>query len=231
MVEIVDLADSAWAEARWLILAPHPDDETLGAGALISNAAAAGQLAAVVFLTDGSGSHPHADEASRQRLIATRRAEARLALERLCGDRVPQIVFLDWPDANPHPDGSVAALATAARLADLCLDQAVTAIAVTALHEPHCDHAAAARLARAVVAWTGPGVPVFEYLVWADQAPAGARRAVRTRPMSTGVRMQALDAHKSQLTDVLGPGFRLDPARRDMPAQDILYLWEGADAA
>lgn len=231
MVEVTDLADSVWAEARWLVLAPHPDDETLGAGALIASASAPDQLAAVVFLTDGAGSHPHADEASRRRLVQTRRAEARLALEHLCGGKAPEIVFLDWPDAHPHPEGSAAAVATAARLADLCLERGVTALAVTALHEPHCDHAAAARLARAVVGWTGPRLDLFEYQVWADQPPAGARRAIRTESVPTAVRMEALQAHQSQLTDLLGPGFRLDPAQHDMPERDILYLWERSDAA
>lgn len=231
MVEVTDLANSAWAEARWLVLAPHPDDETLGAGALIANASAADRLAAVVFLTDGAGSHPHRDEGSRQRLIKRRQDEAQVALEHLCGDRTPEIVFLDWPDAQPHAEGSVAALETAARLAELCITHAVTALAVTALHEPHCDHAAASSLARAAVAKTEQNIDVFEYLVWAKQCPAGARRALRTEPVSTVLRTQALEAHQSQLTDLLGPGFRLDPARRDMPERDILYLWEGSDAA
>lgn len=231
MVEVMDLSDSAWAEARWLVLAPHPDDETLGAGALIGSVSAVDRLAAVVFLTDGAGSHPHADEASRQRLITTRQAEAQVALARLCGNRTPETVFLNWPDAQPHEEGSVAALETAAQLADLCISHAVTALAVTALNEPHCDHAAAFRLARSVVAMTAGNVDVFEYLVWAVEPPAGARRALRTEPVSTAIRSQALEAHESQLTDLLGPGFRLDPARLDMPERDILYLWEGSDAA
>lgn len=230
MVDVIDLSNSDWAEARWLVLAPHPDDETLGAGALIADASAADRLAAVAFLTDGAGSHPHQNEASRQQLVQTRRAEARLALEHLCGGKAPEIIFLDWPDAQPHPQGSVAALATAMHLADLCVEHGVTALAVTSLHEPHCDHAAAALLARSVVGWTGPQLDVFEYQVWSDQPPAGARRAVRTKEVSSVVRMQALQAHQSQLTDVLGPGFRLDPARHDMPERDILYLWEGSDA-
>lgn len=42
---------------RWLILSPHPDDETLGAGAVVSEAAKAGRLAGVAYLTDGGASH------------------------------------------------------------------------------------------------------------------------------------------------------------------------------
>ncbi len=231
MVAVVPIAESEWAEARWMVLAPHPDDETLGAGALIATTAAAGRLAGVVFLTDGAGSHPHSEAVSRERLVLIRREEARSALAVLCGGEAPEIVFLDWPDARPHADGSLAALASAATLADLCLDRGVNALAVTALHEPHCDHAAAARLARAAVGWTGPSVQLFEYQVWADEPPHDAKRAIETGPVEPELRTRALDAHRSQLTDLLGPGFRLDPARRQMPDRDTLYLWEGSDAS
>ncbi|WP_312082777.1 PIG-L family deacetylase, partial [Brevundimonas sp.] len=51
------LERSPWRSARWLVIAPHADDETLGAGALIRQAAETGRLAGVVVLTDGAGSH------------------------------------------------------------------------------------------------------------------------------------------------------------------------------
>ena len=43
------LERSPWRSARWLVIAPHADDETLGAGALIHQAAEAGRLAGVVI--------------------------------------------------------------------------------------------------------------------------------------------------------------------------------------
>ena len=45
--------------APMLILAPHPDDETLGCGGLIAAASAAGHPPFVLVLTDGTGSHPN----------------------------------------------------------------------------------------------------------------------------------------------------------------------------
>ncbi|MFC3998280.1 PIG-L deacetylase family protein [Nocardiopsis sediminis] len=42
-----------WARQRILVLAPHPDDETLGCGGLISKAKAAGAEVYVQFLTVG----------------------------------------------------------------------------------------------------------------------------------------------------------------------------------
>lgn len=47
------LAASRFARARWLVLAPHADDETLGAGALVWQTATSSRFAGVVYLTDG----------------------------------------------------------------------------------------------------------------------------------------------------------------------------------
>src|SRR5215471_1540498 len=40
---------------RLLVVAPHPDDETLGAGGLIQRVHATGGSVKVVYLTDGDG--------------------------------------------------------------------------------------------------------------------------------------------------------------------------------
>lgn len=224
MVAATPLTESPWAEARWMVIVPHADDETLGAGALIATTAAQGRLASVVYLTDGGGSHTHKDAASRERLVRVRRQEAEQALAILCDGRIPPTVFLDWPDAHPPETDSERARTAASLLARLCRTHSATAIAVTALHEPHCDHAAAAHLARSVSRLAQPPMPVFEYLVWADGPPADARDTLVTPPIPQAVRQRALDAHVSQLTDAMGPGFRLDPARRQMPETDTLYL-------
>lgn len=230
MVAATRLDGSPWAEARWMVIVPHPDDETLGAGALIATTAAQGRLACVAYLTDGGGSHSHEDDASRARLVAVRRREAEEALTILCAGQTPPTLFLDWPDAHPHEPDSEAAMSAASVLSGLVREHSVTAIAVTAHHEPHCDHAAAARLAGAVSQQETPPVPVFEYLVWAVGPPPGSQRSIVTGPVPQSVRQEALDAHVSQLTDAMGPGFRLDPSRRQMPETDLLFLMGASDA-
>jgi LmbE family N-acetylglucosaminyl deacetylase len=225
------LAGGPWAKARWLVLAPHPDDETLGAGALISEAASHGALAGVVYLTDGSGSHRHVDVLSRQRLIATRRREASLALRRLAGPRCSAPLFLDWPDAAPSEPNSPVFSDACRRLAAICRARRVDAMAVTAIHEPHCDHAAACRLAYAVSDCVRRPLVVFEYVVWADRAPGPAYRAIRTAPMLVGRRRAALSAHRSQLSPLLGDGFRLSARQLRMAPFDLLYTQGSNHAA
>lgn len=217
------LAEKPWNTLRWLVLAPHADDETLGAGALIAQTSATGLFAGLVYLTDGSGSHetPHGRAG---RLVATRRREAATALFRLTGNRKPSPVHLAWKDAAPHSaDGPVFAR-TVAKLAALCRRRRVDAIAVTALHEPHCDHAAAALVAYALTSAARRRLVVAEYCVWSEIPPECRFKAVRTRPMPTGRRRHALQAHRSQLTASHGPGFRLPKSRQRMPACDVLFI-------
>ena len=212
------LAKSPWARARWLVLAPHQDDETLGAGALIAETAATGRLAAVAYLTDGSGSHP----ATCRGLPGIRRREARLAIRRLGAGDVP-VLDIGWQDARPMATGSAGFARSCGKLAAVLRRHRVDAIAVTAGIEPHCDHAAAHDVAVAVAASAHRPIAVFGYHVWSEAPPACSTDIVATRAMRPGLRRAALQAHRSQLSALFGPGFRLTPERMRMPAFDRLY--------
>ncbi|RXF67961.1 PIG-L family deacetylase [Hansschlegelia zhihuaiae] len=203
--------------ARWLVLAPHADDETIGAGALIAEAAAAGRLAGVVFVTDGRGSH---GAQGPRDLAETRRQEARAALRRL-GPQTPTPAFLDWPDARPPLREDEGWRRSARRLGSLCRRLQVDAIAATSPLDPHCDHQAVAALARDVARSAMRPVEVFDYVVWAEQHPSGP--AFRTGVTPQGPRRLALAAHRSQMTPLYGDGFRVPDRLRRMPAADLLY--------
>lgn len=218
MVIAQPLRTSRYARARWLVLAPHADDETLGAGALVAEAAGAGRLAGIVYLTDGAASHGDGG----LWLARVRRREARLAMRRL-GVAAPP-VFLDWSDAHPHPRESAAWRSTVLTLAALIRSRRVDAIAVTGAEEPHCDHAAFHALAGDAVRAARLSVALFDYRVWSDPALPHARRTLRTRAMPPGKRRHALMAHRSQTSSAFGPGFRLARAAWRMPATDILHL-------
>lgn len=214
------LLASPWRRARWLVLAPHADDETLGTGALIAEAAADDRLAGVVFLTDGCGSHPADVPGGPARLARRRRTEARNALRHLTACRPVAPVFMDWPDAHPFPAGDPRFRASRDRLASMLRQRRVDAVAVTAAHEPHCDHAAFRHLAAAAIAIARRPIDLFEYVVWAD-APSGP--ALRTRSMPVGQRRRALQCHRSQLSALLGDGFRLPREGTRMAGYDRLY--------
>ncbi len=89
-----------------LVFAAHPDDETLGAGGLISAAARAGARVTIVIFTNGDGYIEGVDRGFRT-LLSTpakfieygkaRQLEALAAAGRL-GVAAPRVVFLGYPD-------------------------------------------------------------------------------------------------------------------------------------
>lgn len=224
------LATSHMASARWLVIAPHADDETLGCGALIAHAASRGALAGVIILTDGVGSHRHDGPASRARLVAARRHEAARAVRLLTGRGHVHPMFLEWPDAQPYGTEELRFEHSRRRLAAFCRNRRVDAIAVTAMHEPHCDHEAAYRLASAVASSAMRPITVFAYVVWALEPPSRGYRVWRTPPMPIGLRNVALAAHRSQITPLFGDGFRLSASKQRMPPADLLYERVASDA-
>jgi LmbE family N-acetylglucosaminyl deacetylase len=64
-----------------LVLAPHPDDETLGCGGAIALHLRAGDAVTVAIVTDGGGSR--AGGLGRERIVELRREESREAVGRL----------------------------------------------------------------------------------------------------------------------------------------------------
>ena len=80
-----------------LILAPHPDDESLGCGGLIAACVAAGRPPLVAVLTDGAGSHPNSRTYPPDRLRAVRAQEVRTA--------VGMLGLPPGPDGVPEPAG------------------------------------------------------------------------------------------------------------------------------
>ena len=129
-----------------IVMAPHPDDELLGAGGLMARAVAGARPIAVIVITDGSASDPLiAPDIQRIR----RRAETTAGLAKLLG-MAPPLLFLDYPDgsflARDVPIGPGSTLATfLAYLPD-------GRLLVTDPADGHLDHKAAFGLASRMVA-------------------------------------------------------------------------------
>jgi LmbE family N-acetylglucosaminyl deacetylase len=97
---------------RLLVVAPHPDDETLGAGGLVQRVLALGGTVAVVWITAGDGyveaveqetgePRPRAAEfvAYGKRRIGEARAAVRVLAHGSSGDRL-RLVELGFPDSG-----------------------------------------------------------------------------------------------------------------------------------
>lgn len=157
--------------ARPLVLAPHPDDESIGCGGTLRRLADAGAAVTVAVVTDGSqGSRvvrAMPDGPARERaaagLAAVRRAEAQAAA-RVLG--VSAVHFLDAPDGrfDPHagPLGQ--------RLEQLLHEQRPDLVLLPFAADRHRDHWNTNRLLMAVSERPSLNglrdVPVWAYEVW-----------------------------------------------------------------
>jgi LmbE family N-acetylglucosaminyl deacetylase len=141
------------------VLAPHPDDESLGCGGLLALLAAAGRPARILVLSDGAGSHPGSRLFPAARLRALRRQEALDAAAAL-GIAPADVGFLDAPDGDVPASG--ARLAAAAQAV---LDFAGQSMLVATLGlDPHKDHAACWAIARHAA--VQGGLRLLGYPVW-----------------------------------------------------------------
>jgi LmbE family N-acetylglucosaminyl deacetylase len=201
-----------------LVLAPHPDDETLGCGGLIARAAQRGYRPRVAFLTDGDRSHVGSPTWPIDRLAETRRAEAKAALA-ILGVPEEDIVFLGWPDGDPCPPGGIDYEATMARLQTWTAPFRPWSVWAPWRREKHCDHAAAAAFAADFVRRQDRVVSLMEYIVWGwgDPDLAHDHGAAYIWGLACGdliaLRKEALAQHRTQaglITDAV-EGFEIPP--------------------
>ena len=151
---------------RTMILAPHPDDESLGCGGMIAELCRLGRPPLVVIVTDGTASHPDSPSVLAPVLRRLREHEAAEALRHL-GLRDPaSLIFLRLRDAGaPHAGLEFeAAVARIVQHAAGC-----ETICATWGYDPHCDHEAADLMAREVAARTG--LRHLAYPVWGWTLP------------------------------------------------------------
>lgn len=186
---------------RLVVIAPHPDDETLGCGSLIARAARTGVRVGLIALTDGDASHPGSRRWPPAVLGRLRRGEQRRAMARLGSGRAP-IVRLGWGD------GRVAAAGDLRRLCSRLVALRAGVVLVTSDADHHPDHQAAARLARAAAHRLG--LPLLLYAVW-SRVGTPRREPDRYR----AAKRWAVAAHRSQVGGFIADdpaGFRLSPA-------------------
>ena len=191
------------AARRLVIIAPHPDDETLGCGLLIADAVRKGVNVAVVVLTDGQAEHPDSRRWPAAALGALRRSELRRAMARL-GARRSAMRSMGWRDGQLDQTGS--ALRLRAVLHTLRADVVVAA----SPDDHHPDHRAGWRLA--VAATRKTGMVLMPYAVWSrlETAPQG-----RVRDAGSAAKNWAMRAYRSQISGYIADdpdGFRFAAA-------------------
>jgi LmbE family N-acetylglucosaminyl deacetylase len=181
-----------------IVVAPHPDDETLGAGATIAQLVAAGIDVQVVSVSDGGAAQPGATPLDQMRMEATRHHELR---------RATTVLGVGPPTSLGLPDGRLADYED--RIADSLaeiLDAAAVRpwCAATWRGDGHPDHEAVGRAAATACARVD--AVLLEYPIWMwhwatphDPAvPWGRAHSVPTSSWAAARKRRAAQCFRSQ---------------------------------
>ncbi|UZK70478.1 PIG-L family deacetylase [Sphingomonas sp. S1-29] len=147
-----------------LVVAPHADDETIGAYGLIRALTGRGARVTVAVVTDGAGSHPNSIRWRRPRLVAARRRETLEAMHRI-GVPAGRVVFVGLPD-GALPALAVPLRRTLARL--VRRHRELDLLIGPARDDDHPDHRAIAQ------GLPQTGARRLEYLVWPNRQSGSA---------------------------------------------------------
>jgi LmbE family N-acetylglucosaminyl deacetylase len=199
--------------APLVVIAPHPDDETLGLGGLIASHRARNLSVRVIAVTDGENAYPNSH--ANGDLGALRQAEQAAALDRL-GVPVNEIVRLRLPDSGVASEERRLTV----QLMDLIPRKAI--ICAPWKGDFHPDHEACGRAAETVARVSGAILVSYFFWTWhrGELAALNRLRLVRF-PLSNScysAKSEALLRHQSQLEREDGepilPENLLAPARR-----------------
>jgi LmbE family N-acetylglucosaminyl deacetylase len=142
--------------SRVLVIAPHPDDETIGCGGTLYKHALARDEVVIAFMTDGSKGDPFCIERG-DALVLRRKREAR-GVQAAMG--TSELVFLD------HPDTHLSAQSSAPDEVASLLDRLQPDILyVPSFLDTHVDHRATFDIAALAVEQYGKELTVYIYEV------------------------------------------------------------------
>lgn len=204
--------ESVWASAlgaplpaldldvdRLIVVAAHPDDESLGAAGLLATAAARGIAIDLIVATDGEGSHPDSATHSPATLGLLRRREL-IEAARIVGVTADPL-FLGLPDGgtDEYRDAITAALR---HTLDRAGAERVLVLS-TWRGDGHRDHRVVGEIVEDVCAARGVRSRAFPIWLWhwgaPDDVPWPRAEALELDSAAREAKTRALDAHASQL--------------------------------
>ncbi|WP_322409787.1 PIG-L family deacetylase [Microbacterium invictum] len=183
-----------------VVVAAHPDDETLGVAGLMHTVAARGGRVIVVVATDGENSHPASPTHTPDDLRSVRRGEVRDALDKV--SPAASVAFLG------HTDGGLDAVK--ARLTGeietivrtVGSPRSRTLVVSPWTGDSHRDHRIAGEAAHAVARHLGVRYRAYPIWLWhwgsAEDPPWGHIERVPLGAAAHRAKLEALAAHRSQ---------------------------------
>jgi N-acetyl-1-D-myo-inositol-2-amino-2-deoxy-alpha-D-glucopyranoside deacetylase len=193
-------------QTRLLVVAPHPDDETIATGLLVQQVRAAGGEVKILLLTAGDN-NPWPQrwlerrvlirKTDRQRWGLRRQAEMLQALQ--CLDiPVQALQAMGWPDLGVGDCLLQAERSATSALAATIGEFRPNLIAMPSLDDRHPDHAAAHVLVRLALAEQAHAPQMLAYLIH-GHAPNIRLVEIRGSDEQLQNKLMALAAHRSQM--------------------------------
>ena len=191
-----------------MVLAPHPDDESLAAGGLIQHAVTAGMEVRVIFATDGDNNpwpqrwverRWFIDADCRRRWGAMRRAEGKRAIKVL-GLAEEHSTFFGIPDTELLPRWRKRDAVTLKAFVDEFKTNPPDILITPSSQDGHPDHCGMFFFAQEALAQTGLAPAQFTYLIhrrWFHPHATGV--SVKLTPQQQATKLEAILCHETQI--------------------------------
>ncbi|MDQ3062799.1 MAG: PIG-L family deacetylase, partial [Acidobacteriota bacterium] len=222
----IQAAEKVLDWGKTVIVAPHPDDESLGCGGAIALLRKFKRKVKVLVLSDGTLSHPNSVKFPLKKLRELREMEMLHALE-ILGVPAEEVTFFRYRDRSVPNTNSENWLEAVGKCRAYLRKNQPETILVPWRRDPHPDHRAAYSLIKSACKNSDR---IIEYPIWlweiaeSVDAPRFDEVFAWRLDISRAIekKQRAIRAHASQTTDLIDDdlqGFRL--------TEDILANFAG----
>lgn len=205
---------------KTLIVAPHPDDESLGCGGALALLRKFGCEVVALTMSDGTLSHPNSVEYPPEELRGLRENEMRNALE-ILGIAPGNVTFFRLSDRRVPDESAENFASTVEKIKHYLRENLPQTILVPWRRDPHPDHQATWQIFNRANEFFAHQFRILEYPIWLwemaqdKDLPTENIKIFRLNIENvTDIKQRAINAHVSQTTDLIDDdphGFRLSP--------------------
>lgn len=204
---------------KTLVVAPHPDDESLGCGGAIALLRKFGHEVYVLTMTDGVLSHPNSKKFPASSLRDLREQETLTALN-ILNVSAAHVTFLRLPDRHVPAKNEAGFSILIKNISSIITKIQPSTVLVPWRRDPHPDHRATWEIFKTANIFSNEKYRLLEYPIWlwemAEAADLPEENEVTLWHLDIaqvlGQKHQAIYSHASQITNLIDDdpeGFRL----------------------